>query len=134
MTNEQDDLTQILSRAFGREVAFREADGNGESPDATAEKEWPDIAGLDHRDAVIDFGMPTGTFFDTAVVHLLTTGTMDRLSALDPEGRLRSGVSGRTSSSRPDRSGGSSRTAGSVAPSRSAATFAWRSPSNVPGA
>ena len=88
VTNEQDDLPQILSRAFGREVFFREADGNGESPDATAEEYWPDIAGLDHRDAVIDFGLPTGTFFDTAVVHLLTTATIDRLSALDPEGRF----------------------------------------------
>ncbi len=88
VTNEQDDLPQILSRAFGREVVFRGAEGNGESPDATAEEYWPDIAGLDHRDTVIDFGLPTGTFFDIAVVHLLTTATIDRLSALDPEGRF----------------------------------------------
>jgi uncharacterized protein YcbX len=88
VTNEQDDLPQVLSRAFGRDVAFREAQGNGESPDATAEEYWPDIAGLDHRDTVIDFGLPTGTFFDIAVVHLLTTGTIGRLSALDPDGRF----------------------------------------------
>ncbi len=32
--------------------------------------------------------MPEGTFFDLAVVHLLTTGTIDRLRELYPEGRF----------------------------------------------
>jgi hypothetical protein len=40
------------------------------------------MAGLDHRDTVTDFEMPTGTFFDIGVVHLLTTATIDRLRAL----------------------------------------------------
>src|SRR3989449_7732713 len=31
VTNEQGDLTQILSKAFGRDVAFEEAQGEGES-------------------------------------------------------------------------------------------------------
>jgi uncharacterized protein len=30
---------------------------------ATAEEYWPDIEGLDHRDAVTDIGLPDGTFF-----------------------------------------------------------------------
>src|SRR6266542_2713615 len=35
-----------------------------------------------------DFEMPAGTFFDLAVVHLLTTATIDRLRELYPEGRF----------------------------------------------
>jgi hypothetical protein len=46
---------------------------------ATAEEYWPDIEGLDHRDTVTDFGLPEGTFFDCALVHLLTTATLNRL-------------------------------------------------------
>jgi uncharacterized protein len=55
---------------------------------ATAEEYWPDIEGLDHRDAVTDFGLPDGTFFDCAFVHLLTTATLGRLRVLHPEGRF----------------------------------------------
>ena len=46
------------------------------------------MAGLDHRDMVTDFELPPGTFFDLAVVHLLTTATLDRLRTLHPEGRF----------------------------------------------
>ncbi len=87
-TNKQGDLTQILSRAFGRDVAFEEAPGETGSSAPTAEEYWPDMAGLDYRDTVTDFELPAGTFFDLAVVHLLTTGTIDRLRALYPEGRF----------------------------------------------
>ena len=44
--------------------------------------------GLDFRDTVTDFELPAGTFFDLAVVHLLTTATIDRLRALYPDGRF----------------------------------------------
>jgi uncharacterized protein YcbX len=53
-----------------------------------AEEYWPDIAGLDYRDTVTDFTLPEGTFFDCAVVHLLTTATVDRLRELYPPGRF----------------------------------------------
>jgi hypothetical protein len=55
---------------------------------ATAEEYWPDIEGLDYRNTVTDFGLPEGTFFDSAAVHLLTTATLDRLRMLYPEGRF----------------------------------------------
>jgi integrase len=42
---------------------------------------------LDFRDTVTDFDMPAGTFSDVAVVHLITTATMDSLRALYPPGR-----------------------------------------------
>src|SRR6516165_4670514 len=79
VNSEQPDLHQILFSALKREVTLSAA------PDlrtATAEEYWPDIEGLDHRDTVTDFGLPEGTFFDCAFVHLLTTSTLDRLRGL----------------------------------------------------
>ena len=55
---------------------------------ANAEEYWPDMEGLDFRDTVTDFALPAGTFFDCAVVHLLTTATLDRLGELYPRGRF----------------------------------------------
>jgi uncharacterized protein len=88
VTNEQPDLAQVLSRALGREVAFAEAQRDGESSAAQAEEYWPDMEGLEHRDTVTEWELPPGTFFDLAVVHLLTTATIERLRALYPEGRF----------------------------------------------
>src|SRR2546423_12601890 len=88
VTSEQRDLTQILSKALGREVAFAEAQQNGASSAAQAEEYWPDIDGLDYRDTVTEFELPGGTFFDFAVVHLLTTATLDRLRTAYPQGRF----------------------------------------------
>ena len=88
VTSDQPDLPQVLSDALGREVGFAEARQNGESSGAQAEEYWPDMDGLDFRDTVTDFELPAGTFFDLAVVHLLTTATIDRLRALYPEGRF----------------------------------------------
>jgi MOSC domain-containing protein len=88
MTTGHGDLERVLSRAFGRDVALEEAQPGEGSPGATAEEYWPDMAGLDYRDTVTDFAMPAGTFFDIAVVHLLTTATIDRLRGLYPQGRF----------------------------------------------
>jgi uncharacterized protein YcbX len=88
VTTGQGDLERVLSRAFGRDVTVEEARPGDRPSGATAEEYWPDMAGLDHRDTVTDFEMPTGTFFDIAVVHLLTTATIDHLRALYPQGRF----------------------------------------------
>ena len=88
VTSGQADLEQVLSRAFGREVALEEASPGNSSSGAMAEEYWPDMAGLDYRDTVTDFEMPAGTFFDIAVVHLLTTATINHLRALYPQGRF----------------------------------------------
>ena len=88
VTTGHGDLERALSRAFGRDVALEEAQPGEGAPGATAEEYWPDMAGLDYRDTVTDFDMPAGTFFDTAVVHLLTTATIDRLRGLYPQGRF----------------------------------------------
>jgi uncharacterized protein YcbX len=88
VTSEQPDLAQILSRTLGREVAFAKAQHGGEPSAAQAEEYWPDMEGLEHRDTVTEWELPAGTFFDLAVVHLLTTATIERLRVLYPEGRF----------------------------------------------
>ena len=85
VNSEQPGVDQIFSKVLKREVKLSAL------PDvrtATAEEYWPDIEGLDHRDTVTDFGLPEGTFFDCALVHLLTTATLDRLRELYPQGRF----------------------------------------------
>ena len=84
LTSDQGDLDQTLSEALDREVTFRAARDGA----VNAEEYWPDIEGLDHRDTVTDFTLPEGTFFDVAMVHLLTTATLDRLRELYPQGRF----------------------------------------------
>jgi uncharacterized protein YcbX len=86
VASDQPDIDQILSNVVRREVKLESA--FPEMRTATAEEYWPDIEGLDFRDTVTDFGLPEGTFFDCAVVHLLTTATIDRLRLLYPEGRF----------------------------------------------
>jgi uncharacterized protein len=52
------------------------------------EEYWPDIDGLAQRETVTDEAMPSKTFFDIAVIHILTTSTINRLRELYPEGRF----------------------------------------------
>src|SRR6266496_2812723 len=84
VTSDQGDLNQILSKALNREVTL----GAAQRGAVNAEEYWPDMEGLDHRDTVTDFTLPEETFFDCAVVHLLTTATLDRLRELYPQGRF----------------------------------------------
>ncbi|HYZ85905.1 MAG TPA: MOSC N-terminal beta barrel domain-containing protein, partial [Bryobacteraceae bacterium] len=81
----QPDINQILSSVLQRDVKLYSLP---DLPAATAEEYWPDIEGLEHQNTVTDFGLPEGTFFDSAVAHLLTTSTLDRLRDLYPQGRF----------------------------------------------
>jgi len=83
----QSDVHKILSKVLQREVTLSAAP-DLRTTTTRAEEYWPDIEGLDHRDTVTDFGLPEGTFFDCAVVHLLTTATLDRLRVLYLQGRF----------------------------------------------
>jgi uncharacterized protein len=97
LATDQADLNSTLSRELHHEVTLEEAE-RGRQPvvESTlpnpwaprAEEYWPDMEGLDYRDTVTDFDLPEGTFFDLAVVHLLTTATLDRLRELYPQGRF----------------------------------------------
>ena len=84
VTSDETDLNRILSKALGREVTL----GAAQRGAVNAEEYWPDMEGLDHRDTVTDFTLPEETFFDCAMVHLLTTATLDRLHELYPQGRF----------------------------------------------
>jgi uncharacterized protein len=97
-----DDVDEVLSRATGRPVTLTTtAVGTG-----TLEEYWPDVEGLapqefidttlistdDPAEKVSDIRMgrasPPGSYFDSSVLHLLTTATLDRLGALHPGGRF----------------------------------------------
>lgn len=97
VSSEQPDVDAALSRVLDRQVRVRSAERGQEevvestSPKpwaAKAEEYWPDIDGLGFRDTVTDFDLPEGTFFDFAVVHVLTTATLHRLGELYPQGQL----------------------------------------------
>src|SRR5437867_3894111 len=87
ITSQQRDVNQILSKALSRTVSLEAAE-RGHAGTTKAEEYWPDMDGLDHRDTVTDFELPEGTFFDCAVVHLLTTATLERLHELYAQGRF----------------------------------------------
>jgi len=82
--SDHDDIDQTLSKVLGREVSVMKA--SLEKP--SYEEYWPEIEGLAQRGIVTDESMPPRTFFDVAVVHLLTTSTINRLRELYPEGRF----------------------------------------------
>ena len=84
VSSTQEDLDERLSELFGREVSF--AATAPEQP--SLEEYWPDIEGLAYQETVTDEAMRPGTFFDSAVVHVLTTATIDRLRELYPAGRF----------------------------------------------
>jgi uncharacterized protein len=52
------------------------------------EEYWPDIDGLAKRETVTDEAMPSKTFFDISVIHIMTTSTINRMRELYPEGRF----------------------------------------------
>ncbi len=78
------DLNDVLSYTFGKPVRLL----NGAPASGTLEEYWPDIEGLPKRDEVTDEAMPAETFFDLAMVHILTTATLDELRRLYPQGRV----------------------------------------------
>jgi uncharacterized protein len=82
---EGDDINSSLSHVFNRQVALMKS-SSLEKP--SYEEYWPDIDGLAQREKVTDEAMPSKTFFDIAVIHLLTTSTINRLRELYPEGRF----------------------------------------------
>jgi uncharacterized protein len=84
VTSDNGDLNQILSKALDRQVTL----GTVQRGAVNAEEYWPDMEGLDHRDTVTDFTLPEETFFDCAMIHLLTTATLDQLRELYPQGRF----------------------------------------------
>ncbi len=77
------DVEDVLSVALGKPVRFM----SSAPASGTLEEYWPDIEGLPKRDEVTDEAMPSETFFDLAIVHILTTATLDEMRKLYPAGR-----------------------------------------------
>jgi hypothetical protein len=92
------DVDARLSALVGRDVHLAST-----APEQrTFEEVWPDIEGLAPEDVIsssnigtqdgerlsrlpLGLAAPPGTFFDLAVLHVLTTATLDRLQELAPD-------------------------------------------------
>jgi hypothetical protein len=77
---------ELLSGLFGRKTTLR----TSAAGPPVIEELWLDGApdGRAVTDETIARGSPAGTFFDYAVVHLVTTGTLARFAELYPQGRF----------------------------------------------
>ncbi|MDF0644253.1 MAG: MOSC domain-containing protein [Nitrospira sp.] len=86
----------VLSRILDRTVTVAKAERGRVSGVQTSLRAWSgkseeyrlDIDGIDQGNSVQDFTLPAGTFFDGALVHLVTTATLSRLHDLYPSGRF----------------------------------------------
>jgi uncharacterized protein len=78
------DVDKILTASLGRPVSLKSA--VPDSPEL--EEYWPDMEELALKDTVTDEAMPEGTFFDLAVLHILTTSTINSLRNIYPDGRF----------------------------------------------
>jgi uncharacterized protein len=78
------DIDERLSRSVGRPVRLASS-----VPDAPRiEGYWPDYEWLASPDQGFEVKLPPGTFFDGAVIHLVTTSTLDQLGSLSPHTRF----------------------------------------------
>jgi hypothetical protein len=78
------DFAPAISAALGRQVTLLAAPPQNPQ----LEEYWPDMEELSNRDMVTEESMPPGTFFDLAILHVLTTGTLDRFRELNPCSRF----------------------------------------------
>ncbi len=79
-------LEARLSAALSRPIRMRSS--APQSP--SLEQYWPEHEGQENEvsQEAVAGDAPAGTFFDYAALHLLTSGTIDRLRALYPQGRF----------------------------------------------
>jgi uncharacterized protein YcbX len=72
-SDQDEDIDYTLSKALGRDVRLMKASLDKPS----YEEYWPDIDGLAQRNKVTDESMPPQTFFDIAIIHILTISTIN---------------------------------------------------------
>jgi uncharacterized protein YcbX len=83
-STDQTDVDTFLSTRVGRNVLLAVS-----APDAPRlEGYWPEYEWLEQPGQEFDVEMPPGMFFDGAVVHLVTTATLNRLQRLVPQSRF----------------------------------------------
>ena len=83
-TTDHADAEACLSTKLGRPV--RLASSVPEGP--RIEGYWPDYEWLSSPDQVFEVKLPPGTFFDSAIVHIVTMATLDRLRSISPQSRF----------------------------------------------
>lgn len=81
-----EDVSQKLSRKLGRPVKV--AATSELSSGVHFEGYIPDIEGLNNRKTIFTRSSPEGTFYDIAMVHLLTTASINKMRELIPESRI----------------------------------------------
>jgi len=83
-TTDHADAEARLSAKLGRPIRLASS-----VPDAPRiEGYWPDYEWLESPDQVFEVKLPPGTFFDSAVVHIITTATLERLRSSSPQSRF----------------------------------------------
>lgn len=81
----RDDIDGLLSKELGCKVSLRSAASGGMAHTYEYDQAEEGAA----QDApVTEESMPDGTFFDEAVIHILTTATLRQLKDSHPEGRF----------------------------------------------
>jgi uncharacterized protein len=80
----QPDIDSRLSAILGRPVRLEASSFTG----ASSEGYWPEWDWVEAPGATFQFPLPPGTFFDCAMVHLLTTATLAQLHELTPASRF----------------------------------------------
>jgi len=80
----QEDINERFAQLLGRSVTLSSVP----PPQAETEREYPDVVGLPVSGMFfagqIGLGAPSGTFFDYAPIHLLTTASMAALRRVAP--------------------------------------------------
>ena len=88
-STESEDLDERLSHVLENDVCLVSAVPEG----ATFEYHWPDIDGLEYqgrtyRDEITEHEMPSGTFFDSTTLLILTSASLEHLNGLAASSRF----------------------------------------------
>lgn len=82
----------LVSETFGRAVELARPPASG----AIFQYHWPDQDGLTYhgrtyRDEITEHEMPPGTFFDSGIIHIVTTASLAAIGRMAPESRFEAG-------------------------------------------
>jgi uncharacterized protein YcbX len=83
-SSDEPDIDARLSALLGKPVRLT----SSVPAAARAQGYWPDYNWLSDPDTIFNFALPSGTFFDGATVHVLTTGTLNLLGSIARQSRF----------------------------------------------
>ncbi|TVQ24985.1 MAG: MOSC domain-containing protein [Leptolyngbya sp. DLM2.Bin15] len=84
VTSETEAVEDMLSETLGRSVQLLSS-----APEKVSlDQYWPQVEGTVHQDTITELVLPTGTFFDSCPIHLVTTSTLSSLQTLYPDGQF----------------------------------------------